>query len=364
VLILCYHAVSEDWDATLSITPQAFERQIELLAKKGYRGVTFAEAVEHRDRDRVMAVTFDDGYQSVGEIARPILDRFGIPATVFVPTRFVGRDQAMAWPGIDYWIGTPHEHELCPMSWQTLRSLAEVGWEIGSHSVSHASLPTLPDRELGQELVVSREECAHMTETDCRSLAVPYGDCDPRVVAAAREAGYSAVATIPWRLGSPDRFVWPRVGIYPSDGERAFRIKVSRLARRVRSSPASTPLAPLIHAVRGRRGKEVRLPTASAVSPAPRPVGEMSRPLPRAADRPRDGRRRIPGPDHEPHDRAEARRRGGADDVEPRHRRLEPARQARDAIPELEPAQKLGGEEVVSPQVDAVPGTDDDVVEP
>ena len=258
LLILCYHAVSEDWDATLSVTPQAFERQIGLLAARGYRGVTFAEAVERPHRGKVMAVTFDDGYESVDELARPILDRFGIPATVFVPTGLVGEEQPMSWPGIDHWIGTQHERELRPMSWQTLRSLATAGWEIGSHSVSHPSLPTLDDDELREELVTSRKECARMTETSCHSLAVPYGDCDARVVAAAREAGYSAVATIPWRLGSQDRFVWPRVGIYPSDGERAFRLKVSRLARRVRSSPASTPLAPLIHAVRGRRGEKVR----------------------------------------------------------------------------------------------------------
>ena len=137
------------------------------------------------------------------------------------------------------------------MSWETLRSLVAAGWEIGSHTVSHASLPTLDDDELRRELVASRQQCARMTGTDCHSLAVPYGDCDPRVAATSREAGYSALATIPWRLGSPDGFVWPRVGIYADDGLGAFRLKVSRLTRRVRSSPVSAPLAPLVRGVRG-----------------------------------------------------------------------------------------------------------------
>lgn len=91
----------------------------------------------------MVAVTFDDGYLSVGEIARPILDRFGIPGTVFVPTRFMDSDQPMSWPGIDQWIGTADEHELLPMSWQGLLSLAESGSEIGSHTVSHPRLTTL-----------------------------------------------------------------------------------------------------------------------------------------------------------------------------------------------------------------------------
>jgi peptidoglycan/xylan/chitin deacetylase (PgdA/CDA1 family) len=232
--------------------------------------MTFAEAVERPQDGKVVAVTFDDGYESVDALARPILDRLGIPATVFVPTRFVGGDRPLSWPGIDHWIGTPHEKELRPMSWQTLRSLVDAGWEIGSHSVSHPSLPTLGDDELREELVASREQCALMTETECRSLAVPYGDCDARVLAASRAAGYSAVATIPWRLDSPDRFAWPRIGIYPSDGERRFHLKVSRLARRLRSSPASAPLAPLIRGVRGRRGNGVR-PTEGGLD-VPRPA--------------------------------------------------------------------------------------------
>jgi peptidoglycan/xylan/chitin deacetylase (PgdA/CDA1 family) len=255
VLILCYHAVSEDWSTTLSITPSALESQLEFLVSKGYLGVTFSEAALEDGPGKALAVTFDDGYSSVGEIARPILDRFGIPGTVFVPTRFVGTNQPMSWPGIDHWIGTPHEHELMPMSWQSLRSLAQAGWEIGSHSVSHPRLTTLGDLDLRQELVLSREECSRMTETSCRSIAVPYGDCDRRVIRAAREAGYSAVATIPWRLAPTGRFVWPRIGIYPPDGQRVFRLKVSPIARRVRASRASMPLRPLLRFVRRAPGQ-------------------------------------------------------------------------------------------------------------
>lgn len=44
VLILCYHAVSENWSSTLSVTPQALESQLEFLVSKGYAGATFTEA--------------------------------------------------------------------------------------------------------------------------------------------------------------------------------------------------------------------------------------------------------------------------------------------------------------------------------
>src|SRR5689334_18453942 len=84
--VLCYHALSESWPATLSVTPARFEEQIFHLARRGYRGVTFSEAVRAGFDEPVVAVTFDDAYTSVLEIGLPLLERLEWPATVFVPT--------------------------------------------------------------------------------------------------------------------------------------------------------------------------------------------------------------------------------------------------------------------------------------
>jgi len=255
VLILCYHAVSEDWSSPLSVTPQALEDQMEYLASKGYTGVTFTEAALEDHPGNVVAVTFDDAYDSVRQLARPILDRIGFPGTIYAPTRFMGSGKPMTWPGIDEWIGGPHEQELMPMSWESLRSTAEAGWEIGSHTVSHPMLTTLRDAELHEELVRSREECGRMIGTTCQSIAFPYGDCDERVIEASRKAGYSAVATIPWRLERSGRFVWPRTGIFHDDSKRVFRLKVSPAVRRLRASRMSSRLAPLVYFIRQGRAR-------------------------------------------------------------------------------------------------------------
>ena len=151
VLVLSYHAVSERWPAALSVTPTRLEEQLRLLVDRGYAGRTFTEAVRERDGGRVLAVTFDDGYRSVLELALPILSRLGLPGTVFVPTDFPGGGP-MAWPGIDGWLGTEHEHELQPLSWDELRRLQDAGWEIGSHACSHPHLTRLGDAELEREL--------------------------------------------------------------------------------------------------------------------------------------------------------------------------------------------------------------------
>ncbi len=234
-IVLCYHAVSPTWSADLSTTPERFEQQLELLLRRGYRGVTFAQAVRE-PRARTIAVTFDDAYRSVRELAHPILDRLGLPATVFAPTAGVDAGRPLSWPGIAQWLGGADERELTPMSWTELRELADAGWQIGSHTVSHPHLTQLDDEALAHELSHSKTVCEERLGVPCESLAYPYGDVDARVIAATARAGYATAAALPSRLGAREPLDWPRIGIYRRDDERRFRVKVSPAVRRLRSS--------------------------------------------------------------------------------------------------------------------------------
>jgi peptidoglycan/xylan/chitin deacetylase (PgdA/CDA1 family) len=249
VLVLTYHAVSETWPAELSVTPEALERQLGLLLARGYRGATFTEAVLAPADGKTLAVTFDDAYRSVLELGFPILSRVGVPGTVFAVTDFIGTEAPMAWPGIDRWLDTSHEHELMPMSWDDLAGLASAGWEVGSHGRTHPYLTTLDDAALGNELQGSRAACEAHLERSCDSLAYPFGDADARVVAAAAAAGYRVGTGPRRRFGSCPELLWPRMAVWHDDDIRRFRKKVSPLVRRAWRSPAWTVirgLAPLL----------------------------------------------------------------------------------------------------------------------
>jgi peptidoglycan/xylan/chitin deacetylase (PgdA/CDA1 family) len=235
-LVLCYHAVSERWPAPLSVTPAAFERQLALLVRRGYEGATFRDAALGNRPGKTLAVTFDDAYRSVLELARPILDRLGLPATVFVPTDWPARGEPMRWPGIDQWMGGEFEPELRPLTWEQLAGLDAHGWEIGSHTRSHPHLTSLADAALDEELRASRAECERRLGKPCTTLAYPYGDWDARVAAAAGRAGYEAACTLPARIHAARPLEWPRVGVYHDDSERRYRLKVSRGVRAVRAS--------------------------------------------------------------------------------------------------------------------------------
>src|SRR3954454_15651092 len=144
-LVLAYHAVSETWPADLSVTPERLDAQLRLLTRHGYRGATMYDAASRPAGGKTIAVTFDDGYRSVLTLALPILRRYGIPGTIFVPTAFIGTGQPMRWPGIDRWCGGRHEPELLPMTWAEVEMLADAGWEVGSHTHSHPRLTQVDD---------------------------------------------------------------------------------------------------------------------------------------------------------------------------------------------------------------------------
>lgn len=233
VLVLCYHAISPTWTAPLSVTPRALELQLGWLVRRGYRGVTFAEAVRGERRGNVLSVTFDDAFASVFRLALPVLAKLGLPATVFVPSAHVEAGR-LRWPGIDHWAGTRHEGELAAMSWDLLSDLAASGWEIGSHTVSHPRLTELGDAELVSELRDSRTACEDRTGRRCASVAYPYGDVDGRVVAAARRGGYLHGAALPTRWHQPRPLEWPRVGVYHRDRVVRFGVKASSAVRAIR----------------------------------------------------------------------------------------------------------------------------------
>ncbi len=235
VLVLCYHALSEQWPAALAVRPGRLEAQLRLLRLRGYRGATFYEAVTSPPAAKTVAITFDDAFRSVAELAFPILARAGMPGTVFVPTAFADSGRPLHWAGIDHWSDGSYASELAGLTWEELRGLVDAGWEIGSHTRSHPRLTELDDDALAAELEQSRASCERETGQPCRSLAYPYGDVDARVIAAARRAGYEVAAGLPARPGPSLPLAWPRVGVYHADALWRFHAKTVPLVRRLRA---------------------------------------------------------------------------------------------------------------------------------
>ncbi|MGB7588910.1 MAG: polysaccharide deacetylase family protein [Solirubrobacterales bacterium] len=108
---------------------------------------------------RTFVVTFDDAYRSVAVEGLPVLERLGVPASLFVPTDLVDERGLMTEliriP--DDWVGD--EEDMRGMSWEEVRGLATAGWEVGSHTCSHPDLTQLEAEQVQSELQRSRLIC-------------------------------------------------------------------------------------------------------------------------------------------------------------------------------------------------------------
>jgi peptidoglycan/xylan/chitin deacetylase (PgdA/CDA1 family) len=244
-LLLAYHAIGT-WSPALAIPEQVLRAQLSLLRRRGYIGLTAAEAERRRQEvtlpPRTVVVTFDDGFRSVLR-ARPILDEAGFPATVFAVTSYVESGEPLWWPGLHHEQGRLRgEQDLRPLSWSDLELLRECGWEVGSHTVTHPLLPDVDDTRREHELLESRLVLEKRLGS-CETLSYPYGRTDERTLAGAARAGYLGAFTL-GRVHRPEEPLRrPRLGLRGVDRGPRLRLRLSRgavLLRRSRIAAAAS----------------------------------------------------------------------------------------------------------------------------
>jgi peptidoglycan/xylan/chitin deacetylase (PgdA/CDA1 family) len=135
---------------------------------------------------RTVAITFDDCYRDNLFAAR-VLAEHGLPATFFVPTKYVGTDHVFQWD-----LGLKNMPNL---SWDDVKAMQALGHEIGSHTVSHPDLGALGPAEARTELVDSKKTLEDTLGRPVRFFAYPYGGRNnfrPEYLPLACELGYEA----------------------------------------------------------------------------------------------------------------------------------------------------------------------------
>jgi len=190
---------------------------IDGLRRAGYRFLTLREALACVRGAAVplhkgVVLTFDDGYASVYDVARPLLEERGIRAAAFVPTGYIGRPfggntRAGSGP------------VLPTMTADQIHALRDAGWDIGAHSVSHRSFAGLSRDEAWQELAESKACLEALLGQAVSTFAFPYGEPDiayrPEHVELAAAVGYELALSM--RPGfvpiGHEAIDWPRVGV-------------------------------------------------------------------------------------------------------------------------------------------------------
>lgn len=190
--ILGYHEIAPvepNMRQSLMVSPRTFATHLTYLRALGARCVTLEDVGRALHGEislprRSFAITFDDGYVGIYRYARPILQRFGYPATVFVPSTLVGQQ---ATPG--------DQPPVAKMNASQLRELPAMNIAIGSHTRTHVDVTKLSTAELQEEIVDSRRELEDLLGQPVSTFSFPFGRRDAASVAAVREASYQLACT-------------------------------------------------------------------------------------------------------------------------------------------------------------------------
>lgn len=186
-VILLYHHVSDDTPPSTSISPARFSAHLEYLSDHQFKVVALEEIIArlrsgHPLPENAVAITFDDGYQSVLTHAAPELKRRNFPFTVFVNPSYVKN-------GGIY------------LNWQELREIQALGGNVQNHGYRHTRLafpargetPNHWKERAVEEITRGQREIAQHLGQQSTLFAYPYGEFSPELAQLVIDLGLTGL---------------------------------------------------------------------------------------------------------------------------------------------------------------------------
>jgi len=219
VPILMYHSVATNAAPRFTrfvVSPGEFAAQMEYLATEGYQPVTARDLAGSRAPDdlpaRPVVLTFDDAYTDFESAVMPVLQAHGFPATLYVPTAYVG--------GTATWLVDCNEDQRPILSWHAIQDIAATGIEVASHSHSHPQLDRIPRPDVQDEVRRSRQLLEDKLGTAIEGFAYPFGYWNRDVRSSVAAAGYSYACAVGELVvsGADDPWTLPRMTVAAGTG--------------------------------------------------------------------------------------------------------------------------------------------------
>lgn len=238
-VILLYHHVDNSTPAITSISPDLFSDQLEYLADNHFQVWPLEKIIRYLNvkkpiPDKVVAITFDDSYQSVYKTAYPMIKKRGWPFTVFVSTDAI--DQG-------------YNHQT---NWQQLRTMSDYGASIGNHSATHGHLLKRNEGEtqrqwrqrITEDIEKAEQRIVEEIGYSKKIFAYPYGEYNTEFTELVDQLGYTGFGQQSGPVGELSDFLTiPR---FPFSGKISglddFALKLMTLPFPVTTIAADSPL--------------------------------------------------------------------------------------------------------------------------
>ncbi len=224
-LALGYHIIDRSIHDNIAISEEAFEAHLTYLHEHAYRALSLEQAIDdingrQEAPARSVLLTFDDGYSDTVRTALPLLQKYGMRATLFVISAYVG--QTNRWnPRACY--------DAQHMTWDELRCWLACDCDIGGHSHDHLCMTRLNVDELQETVRLNKRLLEEQLQITPRAFAYPYGRFNKAVQDVVRQYYEIAFSVEEGSWGaSAGRFAINRMMIYPQWSHAEFAEQLQR----------------------------------------------------------------------------------------------------------------------------------------
>jgi len=236
ITILAYHSISDyrnhKYSRYYTIDPKLFNLQMNYLHENNFKVINLSEFYEMpktqaAPNQKIVALTFDDGYADSYFYAYPILRKYSFKATFFLICNFINSKNIFPWLRETRFPGG----ENLPLSAGQILEMAKGGMDFGSHTYSHQRLVQLLQKQAFEEIQESKIFIEELLHREIISFSYPYGSCSDfnrSHQEMVRKAGYRLAVTSIYGSNTVNSnlFTLRRIPVYANDDLNTFEMKI------------------------------------------------------------------------------------------------------------------------------------------
>lgn len=222
--ILMYHSIGDN-NILFTVTTKDLEKQLKFLKNKKYNVFRLAELADKMVKKeklppKTVVLTFDDAYRDNYTNAFPLLKKYNMAATIFMPTAYAGKEMLNS------------EGKSIPiMAWQEAQEMEDSGLiDFASHSHTHPRMNEISFEEFIKEVDVSEKLLEQNLKQPVKIFSFPKGKFKPEHTDYLKKRGYLGAVTVREGLvgENDDVFILKRNFIFSKGGFWQFKGKLGR----------------------------------------------------------------------------------------------------------------------------------------